>query len=52
MLSLRDFRDFCASHDTVIEQEIPLTGGGRVALARLWPNWLAEEAVYVVSSKG
>ncbi len=48
VLTVKDFRDFCASLDITIEREIPLTACG---ISRFWPNLLAEEALYVLKAK-
>jgi homoserine O-acetyltransferase len=50
VLSVKDFRQFCATHNIRIEREIPLSRRGFVWSARLWPNLLADEAVFVISS--
>jgi hypothetical protein len=49
VLSIKDFREYCAEHAVRIEQEIPLNRKGLVWSARLWPNLLADEAVFVIS---
>ena len=49
VLSIEDFRRFCAELDIRIEREIPLTAEGS---ARFWPNLFAESALYVLSSPG
>ncbi len=51
VLSLKDFRDFCASHHLRIERELPLGPRGIAATTRLRPNLLAEEAVYVITAR-
>lgn len=48
VLTIKDFREFCASLGIAIECEIPLTARGRT---RFWPNMFAEEALYVLSAQ-
>lgn len=48
VLTIKDFREFCTAKDIQIEKEIPLWSEGQ---AHTWPNLLAEEALYVVTSK-
>jgi len=48
VLTIKDFREFCAGLGIAIECEIPLTTRGE---ARFWPNLFAEEALYVLSAK-
>jgi len=48
VLSVKDFRAFCAAQNARIEKEIPLTSRGAF---RFWPNLFAEEALYVISAK-
>jgi homoserine O-acetyltransferase len=48
VLSIKDFRAFCSDLNIHIEKEFPLTSEGT---ARLWPNLLAEEALYVLSNE-
>jgi homoserine O-acetyltransferase len=48
VLTIKDFREFCAAKDIVIEKEFPLSSAGQVSVA---PNIFAEEALYVVSAK-
>jgi homoserine O-acetyltransferase/O-succinyltransferase len=50
VLSVKDFRDFCARHNIRIEEEVPLGSKGAGWATNLWPNLLADEAVYVVSA--
>ena len=45
--SIIDFRRLCDEFGITIEQEIPLTANGPV---KIWPNLLAEDALYVISS--
>jgi len=47
VLSVRDFREFCANRNIRIVQEIPLPG----AAARAWPNLMADEAVFVIAAR-
>lgn len=47
VLSIKDFRTFCDELGIAIEKEFALREKN---LARLWPNLLAEEAVYVISA--
>jgi homoserine O-acetyltransferase/O-succinyltransferase len=51
VLSIKDFRSFCASHRIRIERELPLGPGGSALLSRAWPNLFSEEAVFVISSE-
>lgn len=48
VLTIKDFRKFCAEQGAKIEQEIPLTKNG---IRRILPNLLAEEAVYIISAE-
>ena len=47
VLSIKDFRKFCADHGARIERELPL---GRRGPRAWWPNLLAEEAVFVITA--
>ncbi len=47
VLAIDDFRQLCRDLDAQIEREIPLYSDG---VARFWPNLLAEEALYVITS--
>jgi len=47
VLSIRDFRQFCAERNYRIEREIPLYSEGVI---HFWPNFMAEEAVFVITS--
>lgn len=47
VLAIDDFRQLCRDLDARIEREIPLYSEG---VARFWPNLLAEEALYVITS--
>jgi homoserine O-acetyltransferase/O-succinyltransferase len=47
VLSIDDFRLLCNDLEAHIEQEIPLYAEGE---ARFWPNFFAEEALYVITS--
>jgi len=49
VLSLKDFRQFCAAHGIRIEREIPLSSRGTQWGANIWPNCFADEAVYVIA---
>jgi methionine biosynthesis protein MetW len=50
VLSIRDFRKFCEHNGAKILREIPLSSHGRrVHISRIWPNMLADEAVFVIS---
>lgn len=52
VLSIKDFRQFCESHDAEILREIPISSHGRrVRTAQVWPNLLADEAVFVITSR-
>lgn len=51
VLSISDFRDFCAVRNIRIEREIPLNRKGLGWSARMWPNLLADEAVYVITRR-
>lgn len=48
--TIADFRDFSADCGAVIEQEVAFVGreGGTARVARLLPNLLADEAVFVL----
>ncbi|MBI4557175.1 MAG: homoserine O-acetyltransferase [Candidatus Hydrogenedentes bacterium] len=50
VLSIRDFREFCASHSIRIEREIDLAERGAAWRAKLWPNVFADEAVFVITA--
>lgn len=51
VLSVKDFRHFCETHNIRIEREIPLSSSGDGPIVRHWPNLFADEAVYVVTAK-
>ena len=51
VLSVKDFRQFCHTHNIRIEREIPLSSSGRGVIVRQWPNLFADEAVYVITAK-
>lgn len=51
VLSVKDFRQFCETHNIRIEREVPLSGTGSGFGVRQWPNLFADEAVYVVTAK-
>ncbi len=46
-LSLKDFDEFCGHLGATIERRVPLVKT-RPSPVRLWPNLLAEQAVYVI----
>lgn len=48
VLSVRDFREFCAAHGFRIERELPLSSRGGY-FANTWPNLFADEALYILS---
>lgn len=48
-VSIRDFREFCRNHNIHIRRSVPLGFRGASAVPRLWPNLLAEEAVFVLT---
>ena len=51
VLSIKDFRHFCNTHNARILREIPLTSqGAGVRPAEFWPNMLADEAIFVITS--
>ncbi len=50
VLSIKDFRQYCATRDIRIEREIPLSSQGEGGRAATWPNLFADEAVFVISS--
>jgi homoserine O-acetyltransferase len=51
VLSIKDFREYCAKQDIYIEQEIPLSSRGHRLPAKIWPNAFADEAVFVISAQ-
>ncbi len=51
VLSIEDFRQFCASRNICVEKEIPLSRRGMGWSAWLWPNMFADEAVFVISAR-
>ncbi len=51
VLSIKDFREYCAERNFRIEREIPLNRKGLVWTARMWPNMLADEAVFVITRR-
>ena len=52
VLSIKDFRQFCENNGARIIREIPISSHGRrVRTTSLWPNLLADEAVFVISAK-
>ncbi len=50
VLSIEDFRRFCATHNIRVEKEIPLSRRGFGWSAWLWPNFLADEALFVITA--
>jgi len=52
VLSIKDFRRFCQANGAEIMREIPISSHGRrVRTSSIWPNLLADEAVFVISAK-
>ncbi|MCL4691246.1 MAG: homoserine O-acetyltransferase [Candidatus Hydrogenedentes bacterium] len=51
VLSIKDFREYCAERSIRIERELPLNRKGLVWTARMWPNMLADEAVFVIAKR-
>lgn len=52
VLSIKDFREFCKAHGVAILREIPIySHGKRVRREGIWPNLLADEAVFVIASR-
>lgn len=51
VLSIKDFREFCESHDLRIERELPLGPRGTAVTTRVWPNLFADEAVFVITAR-
>ncbi len=49
VLSIKDFRQYCATRNITIEHEIPLSSHGEGGWAARWPNLFADEAVFVIS---
>ncbi|MFP4171626.1 MAG: homoserine O-acetyltransferase [Candidatus Hydrogenedentota bacterium] len=49
-ISINDFLEFCRTHNTAIENALYLSPRGATSPTKLWPNLLAEEAVFVLSS--
>lgn len=51
VLSIKDFRGFCAANNARILREIPISSHGRtVHTTEFWPNLLADEAVFVITA--
>ena len=51
VLSIKDFRKFCATHNARVIKEIPISSHGRtVRRTNFWPNMFADEAVFVITS--
>jgi homoserine O-acetyltransferase len=48
VLSIRDFDHFCSELGIAVERKFPL-GRSFAGAAKLWPNLLASQAVYIVS---
>ena len=52
VLSIKDFRAFCETHEARILREIPISSHGRtVHTSQFWPNLFADEAIFVITSK-
>lgn len=52
VLSIKDFREFCAERNLRIEKEIAISSHGRGNRdVTLWPNLFADEAVFVISAE-
>ncbi len=52
VLSIMDFRDFCASHNAEILEEIGISSHGKsIRKAKVWPNLFADEAIFVITGK-
>jgi methionine biosynthesis protein MetW len=52
VLSIKDFREFCETHQARILKQVPISSHGRtVRTARFWPNLFADEAIFVITSK-
>lgn len=52
VLSIKDFRRFCDVNGAKIIREIPISSHGRrVRTSSMFPNLLADEAVFVISAK-
>ncbi len=52
-LSIKDFRAFCDENGAAIIREIPISSHGRsIRKAHFWPNMFADEAIFVIASKG
>jgi len=49
-LTIRDFDRFCREHQIRIHRRIPLIVGRREPI-QLWPNFRAEEAIFVISKR-
>ncbi|HRI87239.1 MAG TPA: homoserine O-acetyltransferase [Candidatus Hydrogenedentes bacterium] len=50
VLSIKDFREYCRERNFRIEREFPLNRRGLVWSAHIWPNMLADEAVFVITN--
>jgi homoserine O-acetyltransferase len=52
VLSIKDFRSFCDTHNARILREIPISSHGRtVRNAAFWPNLFADEAIFVITAR-
>ena len=52
VLSIRDFRNFCTSHNAQILKEIDISSHGRsIRTTEVWPNLLADEAIFVITTQ-
>jgi homoserine O-acetyltransferase len=52
VLSIKDFREFCATHNARILKEIPISSHGRtIRRTDFWPNMFADEAIFVITSE-
>ena len=51
VLSIKDFRAFCATHNARVLKEIPISSHGRkIRRTDFWPNMFADEAIFVITS--
>lgn len=51
VLSIKDFREYCRERNIRIEREIALNRRGLVWSAHIWPNMMADEAVFVITTR-
>ncbi len=51
VLSIKDFRDFCERRGITIEEEVPMSSNGWSSPARMWPNLIADEALFVITRR-